>query len=340
MVKIHGYFALALPLVVARENAETQHAANPIRKVVTMLQQMQNKVTAEGKKEKELFDKFMCYCTTGADDLAASINAADTKIPQVEAALKEGEATKVQLEADIKAHQASRAEAKKAKAEATALREKEAAAYAKESGDFKTNIDAMTKAITAISAGMGGGAILQTAAATAVKRICIDADMSSSDMSSADRDQVMAFLSNGQGFGYAPASGQIVGILQQMKETMEADLAGITKTEEDAIANYNALVAAKEKEIEANTKSIENKIERVGNLGVEIETMKADLSDTAQAMTEDKKFLAWLSVARSSASTRSSRWLTTWSLSSPRSSRMMTARRRCARCSSTRPRMT
>jgi hypothetical protein len=56
----------------------------------------------------------------------------------------------------------------------------------------------------------------------------------------------MAFLSNGQGFGYAPASGQIVGILRQMKETMEADLAGITKTEEDAMANYKALVAAKE----------------------------------------------------------------------------------------------
>jgi len=283
-VKIHAL--LALPLVVARENAETQHAANPIRKVVTMLQQMQNKVTAEGKKEKELFDKFMCYCTTGADDLANSINSADTKIPQVEAALKEGEATKLQLEADIKAHQADRAEAKEAIAKATALREKEAAAYAKESGDFKTNIDAMTKAITAISTGMGG-AFLQTATATSVRRICIDADMTA-----ADRDQVMAFLANGQGFGYTPASGQIVGILTQMKETMEADLAGITKAEEDAVANYNELIASKEKQIQANTKSIESKIERVGNLGVEIETMKADLSDTAQAMIEDKKFLA------------------------------------------------
>jgi len=282
-VKIHGYFALALPLVVARENAE--HAANPIRKVVTMLQQMQNKVTAEGKKEKELFDKFMCYCTTGADDLANSINAADTKIPQVEAALKEGQATKLQLEADIKAHQADRAEAKEALAKATALREKEAAAYAQESGDFKTNIGAMGKAIDAISGGMGG-AFLQTATATSVRRICIDADISP-----ADRDQVMAFLANGQGFGYTPASGQIVGILKQMKETMEADLAGITKTEQDAIANYDSLAAAKEKQIQANTKAIEQKIERVGNLGVEIETMKADLSDTAQAMLEDKKFL-------------------------------------------------
>merc|ERR1719183_731520 len=215
-----------------------------------------------------------------------SINAADTKIPQVEAALKEGEATKLQLEADIKAHQADRAEAKEALAKATALREKEAAAYAKESGDFKTNIAAMGKAIDAISGGMGGS-FLQTTTATAVRRIIIDADMSS-----ADRDQVMAFLANGQGFGYAPASGQIVGILEQMKETMEADLASITKAEEEAIANFNELVAAKEKQIQANTKSIEEKIERVGNLGVEIETMKADLGDTAQAMLEDKKFLA------------------------------------------------
>merc|ERR1719284_1604920 len=144
----------------------------------------------------------------------------------------------------------------------------------------------MGKAIDAISGGMGG-AFLQTATATSVRRICIDADISP-----ADRDQVMAFLANGQGFGYTPASGQIVGILKQMKETMEGDLAGITKTEQDAIANYNSLAAAKEKQIEANTKAIEQKIERVGNLGVEIETMKADLSDTAQAMLEDKKFLA------------------------------------------------
>merc|ERR1719183_1959744 len=121
-----------------------------------------------------------------------SINAADTKIPQVEAALKEGEATKLQLEADIKADQADRAEAKEALSKATALREKEAAAFAKESGDFKTNIASMGKAIDAISGGMGG-AFLQTAAASAVKRICIDADISP-----ADRDQVMAFLANGQ----------------------------------------------------------------------------------------------------------------------------------------------
>merc|ERR1719265_264184 len=132
-----------------------------------------------------------------------------------------------------------------------------------------------------------GGSFLQSSSAKQVKRLAIDMDISP-----ADRDQVMAFLSQGQGFGYAPASGQIVGILKQMEETMSADLASLTEKENAAIANYNELMAAKEKQINADTAAIENKIERIGNLGVEIETMKADLSDTEESMIEDKKFLA------------------------------------------------
>ena len=109
---------------------------------------------------------------------------------------------------------------------------------------------------------------------------------------SPDRDQVMAFLAQGQCFGYAPKSGQIVGILKQMKETMEGDLATATAAEQKAIGIFDELIAAKENQINADTAAIESNIERIGNLGVEIETMKADLSDTANAMIEDKKFLA------------------------------------------------
>ena len=39
---------------------------------------------------------------------------------------------------------------------------------------------------------------------------------------------------------------------------------------------------------------VEDKLTRVGNLGVEISTMKEGLDDTAKAMLEDKKFLAEL----------------------------------------------
>merc|ERR1719454_2126485 len=192
-----------------------------------MLQQMSNKVVAEGKKEQELFDKFMCYCTNGADDLAASIKAADTKIPQTESALKEAAANKAQFEADVKQHQSDRAEAKEAIAAATALREKQAAEYAKVSSDYNDNIAAMGKAISAIGAGAAG--FLQTTAATAVKRLAIDMDISP-----ADRDQVMSFLAQGQGFGYTAGNPQVVGILSQMKQTMEKELAECTAAEQKA----------------------------------------------------------------------------------------------------------
>merc|ERR1719230_1994215 len=100
----------------------------------------------------------------------------------------------------------------------------------------------------------------------------------------------MSFLSHDS--EYAPQSGSIVGILKQMKDTMSDDLAAITATEKKALADFDALMAAKEKEIAACQKAIEDKVTRVGELGVSIETMKGDLSDTEQDLLEDKKFLA------------------------------------------------
>ena len=83
--------------------------------------------------------------------------------------------------------------------------EKQAAEYAKESGDLYQNIDATNKAVTALSlsGGADAGAFLQTTAATSVRHLAIDMDISP-----ADRDQVMAFLAQGQGYGYVPQSGR------------------------------------------------------------------------------------------------------------------------------------
>jgi len=287
MVALRTALLVALSGQCDAVSSGTALNVNPIRKVVTMLQMMQNKVTAEGKKEQVLFDKFMCYCSTGIGDLKTAIDAAGTKIPQVESALKSAAAEKAQLEGDTKEAQATRAECKEAIATATSLREKEAATYAKVSGDYKANIAAMTKAIDAIEKGAGG--FLQTNSASIVKKLSIDMDLSA-----ADRDQIVSFLSNTDGSKYAPQSGQITGILKQMLETMQGDLADTTKAEEGALANFDALVAAKEAEIEAATKAVEDKLTRVGNLGVEISTMKEDLDDTQKAMLEDKKFLAEL----------------------------------------------
>merc|ERR1719181_952633 len=73
---------------------------------------------------------------------------------------------------------------------------------------------------------------------------------------------------------------------------MSADLTEATNVENSAIKAYEELMAAKEKEVNALTQAIEDKMVRLGKLQVEIVEMKEDLDDTSKALLEDKKFLA------------------------------------------------
>jgi len=284
---------IAVVLALALSSAFGAHestslAANPIRRVVTLLQNMQKKVEEEGKKEQKLFEKFMCYCKNGLGELKQTIDAAESKIPKVESGLAEAEALKEQLEKDLVELKGSTGDAKDAIAKAKAIREKEATIFAKDSSDKKTNIAALRKAIAAIEAG-AAGKFLQTASKSMATLQTLVINM---DMSSADRDMLTAFLS--QGNGYAPQSGEILGMLKQMLETMEAELNEITTAEEAAIKTFEALIAAKEKELDANGGAVESKMERAAQVGLEIVEMKEDLDDTAKALLEDKKFLSEL----------------------------------------------
>merc|ERR1711879_641900 len=91
-----------------QEALEERTRANPIRKVVKMLEMMQKKVEAEGEKEKEMFDKYMCYCKTSGGDLKASIASSDATAPQVSAAITEGTAKKASLDEDLVSHKKDR----------------------------------------------------------------------------------------------------------------------------------------------------------------------------------------------------------------------------------------
>merc|ERR1719191_1306255 len=279
------YLLVSVTAFTAEENSGLN--ANPVRKVVTMLQMMVKKVEAEGEKEKELYDKFMCYCATADETLSKSIQDADTKIPQLESDIKQAVEEKAQLESDIEAHQADRTATNEAMAKATEMREKEAAAFAKELGEDKANLDALAKALAAIEKGMAGG-FLQTNAAGVLRKLVV----SRMDMIELDRKELVAFLQGTASDEYAPASGEIVGILKQLQDEMSADLKELIAQEEAAIKAYDELMAAKKKEVETLTAAIEEKLVRVGELGVKIAEMKNDLEDTQETLAEDTKYLA------------------------------------------------
>merc|ERR1719155_470863 len=112
------------------------------------------------------------------------------------------------------------------------------------------------------------------------------------NMDTEDRKNVLAFFQ--QNGDYAPASGQIVGILKGMKDDMEAELKESIAAEEKAIAGFADLKASKEKEIEMATEAIETKTGRSGEVAVSAVQTKDSLEDTKEELADTEKFITQL----------------------------------------------
>merc|ERR1719395_357901 len=116
--------------------------------------------------------------------------------------------------------------------------------------------------------------------------------LANTKLSAFDQSEISAFL---QGKAATEgSSGEIVGILEQMKEQMEADLQEATENEASSLSDFDGLTGAKNKEIAAATSAIEDKTARVGELAVAIVNAKNDLEDTKDALAEDTSYLAEL----------------------------------------------
>jgi len=270
---------------LATLGAAITQQANPIRKVVNVLTMMSEKVEAEGKRNKELFEKYECYCKTNDEEVSKAVDSATERIPQLQATVKESSSVKSQLQTELKDHKTDRAEGAAALEKAAKLREKEEAQYAQDSGDLKTNISALGKAVGALEKNLAGAAFLQTEVSAVQKiKTLVETNMS---LSEDDRSTLSSFLATGA----KGDSSEIVGILKTMKEEMEKDLSKVEEDEKDRRKAHEELVASKQREIASTTSTIENKTERVGVLAVKESEARDDLEETQKTQVSDQEFL-------------------------------------------------
>merc|ERR1719171_765549 len=150
---------------------------------------------------------------------------------------------------------------------------------------MKSNIAAMGGALEALSKGLSA-ALLQTGVGNTLRNIISHSPL----VRESERGLLMSFLESGTGL--EGGSDQIIGIVSQMKETMEADLAEATTKEGEAKTTYETLMTSKKSEIEAAGKAIETKTARSGTVAVETVQAKADLEKTQKAVEEDTEFKA------------------------------------------------
>merc|ERR1719323_1717121 len=235
----------------------------PVSKVITLLKDMLKQLEKEAAEDEDIYDKMACWCETNDKEKTKSIAEAEARIEDLTTKIEQLTAVSARLGTEIKNLEKEVAQNQNALAEATALREKQLAEFNAEEKDMLEAISALKAAITVLSK-HNGGALLQLprshllgVAATLQFQLQKHASLLQGVLTPRERRVAASFAQSPQDYfdasptfkqSYAPQSGEIFGILRQMRETFESNLSASQKEEMANQKAYEDLKAAKEAE--------------------------------------------------------------------------------------------
>jgi len=289
---------------------DTEDAKNrPVSKVITLLKDMLKQLEKEAEDDQEIYDKMACWCETNDKEKTKSIADAEARISDLTTKIEELTANSARLNTEIKNLEKEVAANQAGLDKATAIREKELAEFNAEEKDLLQSISALKAAVTVLSK-HHGGSLLQLPrshvvgiASTMQYEMQKHESLLEGVLTRSERRAAAAFIQSPADYfdasptfkqSYAPQSGEIFGILRQMKETFENNLSASQKEELASQKAYEDLKAAKEEQIAAGQKQIDTKTQELADTDEKNAQAKEDIEDTRASLSADEQFLMML----------------------------------------------
>merc|ERR1711865_487601 len=238
-------------------------------------------------------------CETNDKEKTKSIADAEARIPDLTTKIEELTASSARLNTEIKNLEKEVAENQSALDKATAIRQKQLAEFNGEEKDLLESISALKSAVTVLSK---HNSLMQMprshvegVAASVQNAMQKHASLLTGVLTISERKAMAAFVQAPASAGsYAPQSGEIFGILSQMKETFETNLSSSQKEEMANQKAYEDLKAAKEAEIAAGQAQIDTKTQELADTDEKNAQAKEDVEDTKKSLSADEQFLMML----------------------------------------------
>jgi len=247
------------------------------------------------------------WCETNDKDKTKSIAEAEARIGDLTTKIEELTALSAQLNTEIKNLEKEVAANQEALDQATAIRQKQLAEFNAEEKDLLESISALKAAVTVLSKHNSFLQMPQSrmlgVAATLQNEMQKHSSLLRGVFTRSQRKHVESFIQAPADYfdaaptfkqSYAPQSGEIFGILSQMKETFEANLGDSQKEEMANQKAYEELKAAKEDEIAAGQAQIDTKTQELASTDEKNAQAKEDIEDTRKSLAADEEFLMML----------------------------------------------
>ena len=140
-----------LALLALTGTSLASEAPSPIRKVVTLIEEMKATVEKEAKEDMKAYDEYKCWCDTNGAEKKDAIEYATEQIADLEAFLEEAAGKEGELKTEIAGLDDDIAEDNSALANARSVRDKENEEFAAYEADSKESIDLLTQAVAVLS---------------------------------------------------------------------------------------------------------------------------------------------------------------------------------------------
>jgi len=327
-------------------DSEASAKKSPIKRVVSLLEEMKAELQKEADKESEMYDKMVCWCETNEKEKTAAIASAEAKAADLTAEIEARAATKGKLSTEIKDMKGQIAEDTASLKKATAIREKEAAEFRAEEKemfqaitnlknavlvlskhqsslmqidspelasvravvqDCRLKLDLLQanrpgKSAALLSLGASGKAMDKTVASVLGLHSVVDVlpvDIAQHMLATAAKEVATGKSSSAfvQGAAaptagsYSPQSGQIFGILNQMKDEFEANLSQAQKDEMKAAAEFAELSKSKSAQIAAAKEKLDGMEGQLADNNKALADAKEDFELTTGQRSSDVEFL-------------------------------------------------
>jgi hypothetical protein len=301
------FFAVALFVLLSASptNAIETDGDRTMTKVVKMLQDMLKKSKEDGDKDRSLYAEFACYCKDNELDTRESIEEWKKEIQMLENSIDKLQAENGELSTDCAKLKDDIADNEAARKTAEEVRDKENADFLAEEKDMVTGLDAMDQAIDTLSAigadqtassgadhkqFMGkGGDFLKLKAS--VKKALASASVL---MNAKEKRTVNSFLQAPFTGTYTSQSGEIVGILKNMRDTFKENLASIRAAEKAAVEAHEKFMKIKVEEHKTMTALYEEKQGKLGENDDMLASDRESLQEAKDSLAYDEEFLAKL----------------------------------------------
>jgi hypothetical protein len=279
----------------------------PVSKVIVLLKDMLKQLEKEAEEDEEIYDKMACWCETNDKEKTKAISDAEARVSDLTTKIEELTASSARLNAEIKNLEKEVAANQAALDAATAIRQKQLAEFNAEEKDLLESVSALKAAITVLSKHHSMLQVPKThlmgVAVTLQHELSKHAVLLEGVLTPSDRRKIGAFVQAPEDYfdsaptfkqSYAPQSGEIFGILKQMKETFESNLSASQKEEMANQKAYEELKEAKEAEIAAGQAQVDKKTQELATTDEKNAQAKQDIEDTKASLSADEQFLMML----------------------------------------------